>query len=248
MTDSAFLPPAALDSPAVPPDDSDASDFVVVARPINALEAQVIKNLLVAEGIPASLGEFHHAQTNTLWATALGGVRVLVPGAQLARAREAIAAYQGGELALEGDEDPALPRPTRPTDLALWSPDLAVLLSLFLTPLFGATLHFLNARTLGEARLSRQAAIGLVLGALATAASIVLMLRVQWSFDIVFKASGLAAPYTMLWYVLIGHAQSRFVAQSFGTQYGRLGMKKAALVTAMLALLVGFAAQAALLR
>jgi hypothetical protein len=145
-------------------------------------------------------------------------------------------------------DDRALLPPRQSTDLALWSPDLAVLLSLFLTPLFGATLHFLNARTLGEARLARQAAIGLALGALATAAGIALTLRVQWSFDIVFKASALTAPYTMLWYVLIGHAQSRFVAQSFGTRYARLGMKKAALVTAMLALLVGFAARAALAR
>lgn len=135
MSDSTLTPDTAPDEAA------STGDMAVVAKLPTAQEALTLKGCLEAAGIPATLGDAHTVQTNMLWATALGGVRVLVPQAFVRHANEVIAEYRSGAFEIEGDADPALPPPTTATDLALWGPDLAALLSLWLTPVFGALLH-----------------------------------------------------------------------------------------------------------
>ena len=54
-------------------------DLVTVIRVFNALEAEMLRGCLEAEGIPATLGDVQTVQTDTLLTVALGGVRVMVP-------------------------------------------------------------------------------------------------------------------------------------------------------------------------
>ena len=80
-------------------------DLLTVAHRFNPLEAELLRGRLAADGIPTTLGDAHTVQTDTLLTAALGGVRVMVPAAYVERARQAIAAVEGGEFMLpEGAE------------------------------------------------------------------------------------------------------------------------------------------------
>ena len=233
MTD---FSPASTDATPV---QGPAGDFLVVARFHDPLEAQVLKDLLRSEDIPATLGDLHQVQANTLWATALGGVRLMVPAKYAPRARELMAEMQRGVLAIEGDPDPALPPPIAATDRELWNPDLSALLSAWLTPAFGATLLALNARTLGDREMQRAANFWLVLSAIITGATLWLLRDREPSIGRLFEVSCLLMPYTILWYFFGAHAQSSYIARQHGRRYVHLSMLKAALPAVLLILLVG---------
>lgn len=95
----------------------DDGDYITVARRLDPIAAELLRGRLAADGIPARLADAHLVQTYSLWATALGGVRVMVPSSWAPQALRAIAAIEQGELALEdaasggdegtGDERPA---------------------------------------------------------------------------------------------------------------------------------------------
>ena len=63
-------------------------------------EAQVVRSLLVANDIPAILDCAYHAQNDWFIVHALGGIRVFIPGARLAEARDVIAGATEDALAL----------------------------------------------------------------------------------------------------------------------------------------------------
>lgn len=92
-------------------------DMVTVARRFNSLEAELLRGRLAADGIPATLGDAHTVQTDTLLTTALGGVRIRVPSSWEAQALRAIADVEAGAFEL-GDELPleadALPEDAAP--------------------------------------------------------------------------------------------------------------------------------------
>jgi hypothetical protein len=201
------------------PEEDGVPAIVTLTRFANPLEAQVLHGLLVSEGIGATLGDYHHVQTNTLWATALGGVRVMVPAAHLERAHALLAAMQSGALALDGDPDPALPPPVVATDTALWSPDLAAFFSIWLTPLFGALLHLANAHALREQGLVVRARAWLLVCSLATAGAFWLLREREWTMGRPFEASTILLPFTAVWYFMAAHAQSRHVGRRFGVRY-----------------------------
>ena len=240
MADSTLTPDTTPDEGAW------TGDMTVVAKLPTAQEALTLKGCLQAAGIPASLGDAHTVQTNMLWATALGGVRVMVPQAFAARATEVIAEYRSGAFEIEGDVDPALPPPTTATDLALWGPDLSAILSLWLTPLFGSVLHWLNSRKLGRPELARRADLGLALAVVATAAAFWLMRERDWTAASPFVVSGFMSVYTALWYLLVAHSQSRFIARSFGRQYRHRNVWLAAAAAFAAMLAVGFGVEAVL--
>ncbi len=81
------------------------NDYEMVARCLDPTQAHVLRGLLRAGGIAAEVADDQLVQTNFLWAPALGGARVLVPGADVAAAKEVIAAFERGEFAL-GDDEP----------------------------------------------------------------------------------------------------------------------------------------------
>lgn len=79
------------------------NDYCLVARLLVPTDAHVICGCLAAAGIAAIVTDDQHVQANLLLAPAIGGARVLVPGKDLALAREVLAAFERGELALPTD-------------------------------------------------------------------------------------------------------------------------------------------------
>jgi len=233
--------PSSTTSDGASPERGGTEAIVTLTRFANALEAQVLHGLLVSEGIGATLGDVHLVQTNTLWATALGGVRVMVPAAHLARAQALLAAMQSGALALEGDVDPALPPPPVATDTALWSPDLAALLSVWLTPLFGAVLHLANAHALREQALVTRARAWFAICAIATAAAFWLLREHEWTMARPFEASAILLPFTAVWYFLGAHPQSRHIGSRFGIRYVHRSLLHAVAVAFVALLALGSA-------
>jgi hypothetical protein len=80
-------------------------DMVTVARRFNSLEAELLRGRLVADGIPATLGDAHTVQTDTLLTAALGGVRIRVPASFEEQARRTISDIEAGAFMLDEGED-----------------------------------------------------------------------------------------------------------------------------------------------
>lgn len=244
MERNPFTPPAA--AVELPPDDTASPTFLVLARFANVIEAQVLKDLLVVEGIPANLGDAHTVQSNGLWNNALGGIRVMVPAASLARARELMSQMQSGALALDADADPGLPAPVVATRQALWNPDVAAVFSVLLTPVFGGVLTLLNERTLANPRGQRTAMAWLTI-------SIAMVGLATWRLCtdgaspspwLGLRVSGLVLPYTILWYLFGAHAQSSRIAKAHGRQYVHRSVLRAAPLAVLALAAVGLASMA----
>jgi hypothetical protein len=80
-------------------------DFETVAQLLNPIDAHVIAGCLEAAGIPTVVADTNLVQVNSLLAIAVGGVRIRVPAARTAEAREVIAAFHRGDFALSDDDD-----------------------------------------------------------------------------------------------------------------------------------------------
>ena len=244
MERNPFTPPAA--AVELPPDDHASPTFLVLARFANVMEAQVLKDLLVAEGIPANLGDAHTVQTNSLWGNALGGIRLMVPAASLARARELMSEMQSGALAIDGDADPGLPAPVVATQQALWNPDVAAAFSVLLTPVFGSVLILLNERTFANTRGKRTAMAWLTI-------SIAMVGLATWRLCtdgsspspwLGLRVSVLVMPYTLLWYFFGAHAQSSRIAKAHGRQYVHRSVLRAAPLAVLALAAAGMASMA----
>jgi hypothetical protein len=234
MTDSS---PSSDDTTRTP---DYVGDMSVVTRVADIAEALALKGCLLAADIPATIGDQNLVMQGNPWGGAGSNIRVLVPETLAARAREVIAEFRAGAFEIEGDPDPELAPPTTATDLALWGPDLAAFLSLWLTPVFGATLHWLNSRALGVPVLARRATTGLVLAIIATASGFWFIRERDWDLFTPFFAGGVVSFYTAFWYLFIAHEQSRYIARSFGNKYRHRSVWQAAAVALALLLAVGF--------
>jgi hypothetical protein len=84
-------------------------DLFAIAKYLVPLEASLVQGCMVASGIPAVLADEHLVQTDLLLAPALGGVRILVPGAYLEQARAVHDAFERGEFELDENADVGLP-------------------------------------------------------------------------------------------------------------------------------------------
>jgi hypothetical protein len=80
-------------------------DLVTVARFSNPLKANVLRACLEAHGIFAFTWGEHLGTTHIVYSIAGGGVRVQVPGSQLAQAKEVMAAWERGELAIDDEPE-----------------------------------------------------------------------------------------------------------------------------------------------
>ena len=238
------------DSLLVPDDEPEAEPYLGDMTPVVRFgtleEALALKGCLVAAGLPAVVGDQYQMMQGGLWMGAVGsGVRVLVPAALVARANEVLEQFRSGAFEIEGDADPDLLPPVTPTELAFWGPDLAAFLSLYLTPIFGATIHWLNSRTLGDRRLARVADIGLLLSIVATGLGFWLLREHAWGLASAFSASGIVGLYTGVWYLFGAHPQSKFIVRSFGRQYRHRKLLIPAGAVFFLMLAIGFIGQAA---
>jgi hypothetical protein len=81
-------------------------DLVPIARFFTATEAYILQSRLEVEGVPAIVADANMVQTNPLLSIAIGGVRVLVPEADLARAEEILRGIARGDYALGDQADP----------------------------------------------------------------------------------------------------------------------------------------------
>lgn len=209
---------------------SSAEDFVVVARANTPTEAHVLRGVLASAGLHAVAADTHLAQGNPLYAQAIGGVRVMVQARDAEAARQALADYQAGGLALPDDDGVAPPPPLQKLATPIYSPDLAALLSFFLvSPAFGAGIQLLNARRLQPEGAGVVAGLWLLVLAGASLATMTLL------------ALGPAAPLhpalaalgtsllTAAWY--LGSAQPRNLAlvRTYGTGYPRRSLVPLAL-------------------
>ena len=78
-------------------------DLVTVARFLNPTDAHLVCECLKAAGVPAVVADANLVQTNSLWAIAVGGVRVQVRASRISEARGAIEAFGRGDFALPDD-------------------------------------------------------------------------------------------------------------------------------------------------
>ena len=109
------ISPAVTTPPAEP--DSDAGpepmiegDLVMVARLLDATEAEMLRGRLEAEGVPAMVADTNSLRAMSLIQTAIGGVRILVPEAFLEKARAVLQADARGEYALDEQTDVGPPQ------------------------------------------------------------------------------------------------------------------------------------------
>lgn len=101
MSPSPSLPLTAAASGTASEVEPPPGDLVVVTRVFNVLEAEALRGCLEAQGIPATLGDVQTIQTDTLLATAMGGIRVMVPEPFARDARATLAAFERGEFAID---------------------------------------------------------------------------------------------------------------------------------------------------
>lgn len=207
-----------------------SNEFAVVARCFTPTEAHLLKGALVAGGVRAEVADDNLVQANSWLATAVGGVRVLVPVSQLDDAREIIASLEKGEFQLEG-EDASSQQPNF-TELKspVYSPEAAAVWSIVLTPMFGAVLHLANARVLGDIRLCRIAWSWTVALAIITLAGLYAAFNMAMTASAPFRASLILSFVTLVWYFLAGQAQSRHLLNAHGARYPRKGMFMPALI------------------
>jgi len=76
---------------------------VTVAQFLNPTDAYIVCSRLGASGVPAVVADSNLVQMNSLWAVAVGGVRIRVPENRVAEAKEVIEAFNRGDFALPDD-------------------------------------------------------------------------------------------------------------------------------------------------
>ncbi|WP_338763892.1 DUF2007 domain-containing protein [Massilia sp. METH4] len=81
-------------------------DYAIAARCLDPVQAHVLRGCLEAAGIRAAVMDEHHSQVDQLISPALGGARVLVHERDLAAAKDVLAAFERGDLALRDGEMP----------------------------------------------------------------------------------------------------------------------------------------------
>jgi hypothetical protein len=195
-------------------------DFVRVATCSTPTEAHLLQGVLQAAGIAAHVADAHIVQANSWMTQAVGGVRVLVAAHQAGEARQAIAEFNAGSYQLEDEAPPAsVAAPVQPAPLL--SPDKATLLSFILTPAFGAGVHLANTAILGERSQRLGAWAWFVVLACASAAGVVVALRIWPDPFVVFRASWALSFITVVWYFIANQPQSKRLLSTYGPRYKR---------------------------
>lgn len=221
--------------------DQVTSDWVVLTRTSTATEAQILKGCLEASGIQASLADQHLVQTNAFLTSAVGGVRLLVAGPDLANAQQVLREFQAGQFKLDDEPDHTPATTPIPGQAAIWNPDVAALWSLPFTPLFGAVIHWFNACTLGDGRLKAYAAFWLLVNALMCTGAVFLIARSvdHAQANAFFRL--LLGLYTVVWYLMGARQQSKHVLTRHGTGYARRHWGMPLILATLVSVLVSIA-------
>jgi len=80
-------------------------NLVTVAHFVNPLKANVLRACLESHGIHVFLWGEHLGTTHVFFSAMAGGMRVQVPSSQVERAKDVIAAWERGELAIDDEPE-----------------------------------------------------------------------------------------------------------------------------------------------
>lgn len=101
---------------------------------------------------------------------------------------------------------------------ALWNPDVAAVLSLFLTPAFGAFVHMDNWNALGEPAKAANSKAWLIAGLL-----LVAFLPLLFTLENKVGVKGVVGLsliiFLLCWYFICAQVQTKFIRARFGTVY-----------------------------
>jgi hypothetical protein len=203
----------------VPAPAAGSDDYVTVATFFDPIEATVLCGALRAVHLDAVVGDGQTVQTDTLLAIAVK-VRVRVPASQVAAAREAMSAIRSGALALEGEDAVVAPPPPAPQPAPLFSPDVAALWSLLLTPLFGTALMAANAWR-DPAAVRRPVAYAWFAVCCAAVLGLVVYLNSSARDNALFVARLWLLALTATWYFGCAQPLSKSLIRRYGTGYAR---------------------------
>ena len=121
-------------------------------------------------------------------------------------------------------------QPTPAQGMALWNPNAAAAWSILFTPLFGAYLHTLNWRALGNSEQERASMRWVVAGVLVLASFVIIDAT---AFDHA-KGDALARSiefvFFLAWYFLSARGQAKTIRAQYGAHYRRMSWRKPLLV------------------
>jgi predicted Zn finger-like uncharacterized protein len=119
----------------------------------------------------------------------------------------------------EGDE--GLPEDYKGHEYGkIWNPNVAASLSLFLTPAFGAFLHMMNWKALGEPGQARKSKIWFITALVLPYLAIPAELESRQSGGVILK---LIFVLLLLWYFISARKQARYVKEVLDNDYPRRG-------------------------
>jgi hypothetical protein len=121
---------------------------------------------------------------------------------------------------------------------AIWNPNAAANWSLLFSPAFGAFLHMLNWRALGELQREATARLWFIAALCMLALYLVLGLVLADFRGVEGVTRALGFGFLLVWYFSAARGQAKFVKEKFGKSYPRKGWAKPLLIA--LAALAGY--------
>jgi hypothetical protein len=117
--------------------------------------------------------------------------------------------------------------PDAPTEIALWNPNAAALWSLIFTPVFGAYLHALNWRELGDKEREESSMTWVFAGGALVLLLMLIELVVPPGYNKGDSAShGIEFAFLLAWYFGSARAQARLVKEKFGNSFTHKSWRK----------------------
>ncbi|MFZ6757830.1 hypothetical protein ACO0K9_11530 [Undibacterium sp. Ji50W] len=105
----------------------------------------------------------------------------------------------------------------RTEPLELWSPDVAIMLSFLLTPIFGTFIHMENWSALRESGRARKARIFLIICATAVVSSVIFTELYHNNAYYAISSLGML----LVWYVADARAQVKYFKERVGNNFRR---------------------------
>ena len=113
-----------------------------------------------------------------------------------------------------------------PDAVALWNPNAAAWWSIIFTPVFGAYLHALNWRALGDADREHASMNWVVGGGVLLVLFLIVDVVVPDGQGAGEASHAIEFAFLAVWYLMSGHAQARLVKEKFGGDYPRMPWRK----------------------
>ncbi len=217
----------------------DTEDYVRLAAFATPADAHVLRGLLASAGLSPVVVDANTGQGNPWVSQSVHAIGVLLPASEVAAGRDVQAAFESGAYALEDGDTPP-PSPINVQPALIFNPDRAALLSLLLSPMFGAVVLMANARALGWRSDRFYRWFWLLVATAATGFSVALLHAISPGWLVGFRANlSVLGGLTVLWYFFIAQAQSRQIISAYGPHYRRRSLLVPAVVTALGWLVLG---------